>query len=435
MAKRIAKGQSRRRVGADIGNSSPYRRIVNALGIGVVSQEGETLRRPFFCRQLQRVVGRVDIEISHPHLVHVVLRKGSGTPGDVRVKLGRFADMAGMRTDIRRTREHSPGHLVLDRQVPVVHGRSLDWMVGVPGDHQRQWRTVYQEGRCRRRRENSGELYALWAATVGSLCRTHDTVWVTEGTRLDASFGCVKDGLRTEGCYVHKPVIDDAFLAGTIEDAGAAANTGFSIAGDVIGETDARSKIVIAAAGAGMCDDPRITHEEQSRRSKGEYCGLYVRRGCYIGGVKEFYTVLLFLPGQQRLPAQAEVQGQTAGYLVIILNINSGESVVVLLEFPRSLLELPYPTQQEIRHGKSAVTSVIVEGEQSGLIEQVPDINTAEFKDAAEVEGVLSENPAYVVIPGIVVADKFTRGVVSKAEEPTHVDGLNGFGSRLESEI
>src|SRR5207253_7024817 len=126
--------------------------------------------------------------------------------------------------------------------------------------------------------------------------------------------------LRAEGRGVHKPIVDHPSHACVVEDAGSAAQTGFGIAEDVPGETNAWRKVVHAVSQS-IVGDILVAGEEQSSGRVGENRG--VNAGDQVRQPELLPAVLDFAPGPSGLPAQAQIQNETAMQPEVVLDVKA----------------------------------------------------------------------------------------------------------------
>ena len=138
MPVRITQWQ-RRVTGIESGHSLAKRKIVQALGVGVVGKDGQSVRHALFPRQLQRMVvriyvsdirlhgrERVSFEFAATGRVHEEVGcarvrfsgRGAASAG---VVILRFQDVKASRSDVRGAHQNARGQLTLDGQVPLVN--------------------------------------------------------------------------------------------------------------------------------------------------------------------------------------------------------------------------------------------------------------------------------------------------------------------------
>src|SRR4029077_16080604 len=113
-------------------------------------------------------------------------------------------------------------------------------------------------------------------------------------------------------------------------------------------------------------------------------------------------------------PPQAQVESEPMIEAVIILQVQTEESVAIVLEFSCALSEgqiaavIGQRTGQEIRDAAKA--------ELCRLKELIVEINLAAFNDATEFHIVLAADPAYVISPGHIIADETCLRIIAEIE-------------------
>src|SRR5713226_4892180 len=125
---------------------------------------------------------------------------------------------------------------------------------------------------------------------------------------------------------MHETVAEHTHHAAVVEDAAAAAQAGLAVAKDIPGKANTGSK-AIELGPQGVFRHTRIAGnsilpgEEYSRRR----VGIHPRSGaCGHGGEIDLRpAVPVITPGKGRLPTQSQVQSQTRGNAIVVLNIQA----------------------------------------------------------------------------------------------------------------
>src|SRR5579875_3670442 len=110
--------------------------------------------------------------------------------------------------------------------------------------------------------------------------------------------------LRAKGCNIDKSIIVSSRKYRVIEYTRTSAKAGLTISCQIIGKTDTRCKIVVAAVGAPL-GNSGVAWEEQARRSI--YIDLRMNSCIIVGGVKLLSSKAAFFPREKRVIANAQV--------------------------------------------------------------------------------------------------------------------------------
>ena len=263
---------------------------------------------------------------------------------------------------------------------------------------------------------------AEWAAGIGSgRGAVHAEVGERDG-----------DGVGHEAGLTE---VEEAGQAVLIEDAEAAADDGFAVAEDVVGEADTRHELRVLVVDA-VRGHAGIAGEHHAGGQGAELGRALV--GGVVGGIECGLEGNLVGPGGEGFPAQAVVQGQAASRLPAVLRVDAGEVVAVVDQLVVALAEAGHEAHLEVRHcvgvlvgGAGDRVGGRAEAEGAVRTEHVGDVELAQLKVSAECEVVCAFHPVEIVVEGVVVAVPACEGRGRCAEVTGDGGGEIGAGVGL----
>ncbi len=197
---------------------------------------------------------------------------------------------------------------------------------------------------------------------------------------------------------------DDVGVDGIEEDAEAAANEKFALAGDVIGETDAGGDAVVVG-GDERGENAFVTGEAKAADCGGEDGRLNARdegRGLAVG----------FEPLEGKFVAEAEVDGELCGHAPVVLNV--GEDAVLNAALDEAVLRLNGVGEAEDAVGKTDAGVGGAEGDGTGIV-LAGEVLEAEVGEAT-LDGVIALGPGHAFVELDVFVDVILIALAGAAE-------------------
>src|SRR5262249_49139339 len=149
-----------------------------------------------------------------------------------------FTQMGSVRPYVSGTYQEAGRQLAFEDQIPVIDGRYLPLVVWIPS----QVKIALPERSVLRRRKGRGKgiVPGLTCAFLEGLSRSLGTERVAERSRARSDSTGLQKQLRTVGRGIYETVVVHAADSRVVEDAGATAQAGLTVAKNVPGEAQPR---------------------------------------------------------------------------------------------------------------------------------------------------------------------------------------------------
>ena len=256
--------------------------------------------------------------------------------------------------------------------------------------------------------------------------------------------------LRTERPFVDETVAQHAHHARVVKDAEPSAYAGLTDPVDVVGKSNSGSDSLQIRI-EGVFRHPRVANaiglgEEDAGRSIGIDLGGNIRR--HRGEIDLREAIAHVAPGQSRLITEPQIQRQTPHDTVVVLDVNAGESIPVMFELTRPLLQGVAVAgtaaigenagEEELVGGerRSAEQIVILgpKSEDARLIELVVEVDPAALDGTTKMQVVFPFLPPHIVAPREVISREEGGRVISEGEPALHSDSLDRVRSGFKRE-